>query len=110
LIDTAIEMLTECGVERESAKQILLPLIKSTIANLETQTPAEALTGTFARADIGAFERHLDAMSKNTPRDVVEIYLLLGERSLKLAEANGADASDVQRIRERISIAKEKSE
>jgi hypothetical protein len=49
-------------------------------------------------------------MSKNTPRDVVEIYLLLGERSLKLAEANGADASDVQRIRERISIAKEKSE
>jgi predicted short-subunit dehydrogenase-like oxidoreductase (DUF2520 family) len=110
LIDTAIEMLTECGIDRESAKDVLLPLIKSTIANLETQTPEQALTGSFARADVAAIERHVDSMSKNSPSDVRDIYLLLGERSLKLAEKNGADASDVRRIRESISIAKGKSE
>lgn len=110
LIDTAIEMLTECGIDRESAKDVLLPLIKSTIANLETQTPEQALTGSFARADAAAVERHLASMSENSPADVKDIYLLLGERSLKLAEKNGADASDVRRIRESISIAKGKSE
>lgn len=110
VIDAAIEMLNECGIDRESAKQILLPLIKSTIANLETQTPERALTGTFARADVGAFERHLASMAENSPPDVRDIYLLLGERSLKLAEANGADPADLQKIREGISIAKGKSE
>lgn len=110
LIDTAIEMLTECGIGRESAKDVLLPLIKSTIANLETQTPERALTGSFARADVAAVERHLTSIRKNSPVDVRRIYVLLGERSLKLAEANGADAADIRRIRESISIAKGKSE
>lgn len=110
LIDTAIEMLTECGLDRQSAQEVLLPLIKSTIANLETQRTEQALTGSFARADVAAVERHLESIGKNSPADVKDIYLLLGERSLKLAEANGADASDIRRIRESISIAKGKSE
>lgn len=110
LIDTAMEMLVECGIARESAKQVLLPLIQSTITNLETQTPEKALTGSFARADLGAFERHMASISQNSPVDVRSIYLLLGERSLDLAEKNGANAADVRRLRESISIAKEKSE
>ena len=110
LIDMAMEMLVECGIERESAKQVLLPLIKSTITNLETQTPEQALTGSFARADVGAFDRHMASMSQHTPEDIRSIYLLLGERSLDLAEKNGANATDVRRLRESISIAKGKSE
>jgi predicted short-subunit dehydrogenase-like oxidoreductase (DUF2520 family) len=110
LIDTAMEMLVECGIDRESAKQVLLPLIRSTITNLETQTPEKALTGSFARADLGAFERHMASMSENSPEDVRSIYLLLGERSLDLAEKNGANAADIRRLRESISIAKGKSE
>ena len=49
LIDVAIEMLAKCGLSEENSKEILLPLIKSTIENLSAQTTAEALTGTFAR-------------------------------------------------------------
>jgi nicotinamidase-related amidase len=105
-----IEMLTECGLDEALGKDILLPLIKSTITNLETQTPPRALTGSFARADVEAFERHMTAMEKATPAAVRYIYLLLGERSLDLAAANGADPEGLRKLRESISIAKRKSE
>lgn len=108
LFDAALEMLAACGVE-DGAK-ILLPLVRSTIVNLETQTTAEALTGTFARADVSAFRRHLGLIEQNISMGAREIYLELAARSLALAELNGADAGDIAMIRREISIAKRKSE
>ena len=110
LIDVAIEMLSECGIDPKKAQDVLFPLVKSTVANLETQTPSEALTGTFARADVAAFKRHLSAVEEVAPDDVREIYLLLAERSVELAERNGANAGALQKLREGISIAKRKLE
>jgi predicted short-subunit dehydrogenase-like oxidoreductase (DUF2520 family) len=106
LIDAAIEMLTKCGLDEKSAQQTLLPLIKSTVENLETQTPAEALTGTFARADVATFEKHLDALGENVSQELLEIYLQLGARSLHLAEKQGADAEGLKAIGKKISLAK----
>jgi predicted short-subunit dehydrogenase-like oxidoreductase (DUF2520 family) len=111
LVDVAIEMLSECGVDRQTAQRVLMPLVISTVENLESQTPAQALTGTFARADVEAVNRHLTAMDTAvTPEPIRDIYLMLGERSLELAATNGADATAVQKVREAISIAKRKSE
>ena len=109
LVDAAIEMLAECGVESRRAQEILLPLIQSTVGNLVSQRPSRALTGTFARADVAALERHIGAMER-TPKAIRDIYLLLGERSLELAASNGAKPEDLQKMRDRISIAKRKSE
>jgi len=109
LIDIAIEMLARCGVEKEAAKEILLPLITSTINNLQTQTPARALTGSFARIDRSAVERHLSAIDSEMSDRVRNVYLLLGEQSLDLAVSNGGNASDAEELREFISIAKRKS-
>jgi predicted short-subunit dehydrogenase-like oxidoreductase (DUF2520 family) len=106
VIDTALEMLAKCGLENENAQKILLPLIKSTIENLEAQTTAEALTGTFARADYTTFEKHLDNLKKNVSPLAVGIYLLLGERSLQLAERQGADRKNLDKIRKKITLAK----
>lgn len=107
VIDIAIEMLSGCGVDAVTAKEILLPLIRSTIRNLGLQSPSAALTGSFARADVQAFERHLGAIDRKDLSPIIrEVYLLLGERSLDLAGGNGADADAVQRLRESISIAK----
>ncbi len=89
LFSTAVEMLAECGLDAENSRKILLPLVKSTVENLHTQTPAEALTGTFARTDTDTLQRHLGSLKNN--REVLEIYSLLGKRSLKLAEKQGAD-------------------
>lgn len=102
LLDASFEMLEKCGLEAEQAKRILLPLIKSTVENLELQTPAAALTGTFARADVETFERHVKALEKNVSPEIMEIYLLLGLRSLPLAVKQGANTENINKIQNKI--------
>ena len=84
LFDVAIEMLVQCGLTRQEARSILLPLIASTVRNLETKEPADALTGTFARGDVETVKRHLKALSNSRLADANKLYRLLGKRSLKL--------------------------
>ena len=106
LLDASFAMLRECGFEEERAKTILMPLVASTIENLKHQTAAEALTGTFARADTAGFERHLKAFGDSIPPNLQKIYLELGEHSLELAAGRGTDPSLATELRDRISIAK----
>ncbi len=106
LIDVAIEMLEKCGLDKNQAKEALLPLIKSTVENLEVQTTAEALTGTFARADVETFEKHLAALDENVSGEAREIYLQLGARSAHLAKGQNANAENLQKILDKISLAK----
>ena len=84
LFDVALEMLAECGIKRTTARNILLPLIASTVRNLETKDPDQALTGTFSRGDLETVKRHLAALTRNP--DALELYRLLGKRSLKLTK------------------------
>jgi predicted short-subunit dehydrogenase-like oxidoreductase (DUF2520 family) len=86
LFDVALEMLAECGVDRETARGILLPLISSTVRSLETKDPAQALTGTFSRGDLETVKRHLAALKKKQLADALDLYRLLGKRSMKLTK------------------------
>ncbi|HEY0429303.1 MAG TPA: Rossmann-like and DUF2520 domain-containing protein [Pyrinomonadaceae bacterium] len=106
LFDTAIEMLSKCGLDADQSREILLPLVESTVQNLKVQTPAEALTGTFARADIETFEKHVEILRENVSEEATDVYLQLGERSVHLAEEQGADAEKLDELRKKISLAK----
>lgn len=106
LADAAFEMMGNAGMDPAQAKSILLPLIKSTVANLETQPPAKALTGTFARADEETFERHMASMSDAVSPEIVEIYLLLAARSLRLARHNGISPEQVDALLKKVLMAK----
>ncbi len=86
LFDVALEMLADCGVKRQTAHHILLPLIASTVRNLETKDPADALTGTFSRGDLETVKRHLAALKGSNLTDALELYRALGKRSLKLTK------------------------
>ena len=86
LFDVALEMLMQCGLSRKTARSILTPLIASTVRNLETKDPAQALTGTFARGDVEIVKRHLAALKSNDLAEALELYRLLGQRSLKLTK------------------------
>jgi predicted short-subunit dehydrogenase-like oxidoreductase (DUF2520 family) len=108
LVDTAIEMLALCGLERGEAQKILLPLIESAVENLKRQTPAEALTGTFARADVQTFRRHLEILENAASREVLETYLQLGARASHLALEQNASLEDFKRMRREILLAKNK--
>jgi predicted short-subunit dehydrogenase-like oxidoreductase (DUF2520 family) len=86
LFDVALEMLGECGLDRKTARAILAPLIASTVRNLETKTPEESLTGTFSRGDVETVKRHLAALQNKKLAEALDLYRLLGQRSLKLTK------------------------
>lgn len=89
LFDVAAETLSRCGIEKTEAHRVLLPLARSALENLSRQTPAAALTGTFARADVETMRGHLAALQSNEA--ALKVYLELGRRSIKLASEQGAD-------------------
>lgn len=108
LFDAAVEIMERCGLSQDESKRILLPLVTSTVANLNSQTTAEALTGTFSRADSDTFARHLTALNAHVPENLLEIYLLLGERSLEMAAKQGVSAERIEKLRSKVSIARSK--
>ena len=89
LFDLAVEMLAACGLGRRDAQRVLLPLLDSTVNNLKTSTPQQALTGTFARGDLATVRKHLRAITDADVAQALEIYKLLGLRALQLAAKNG---------------------
>lgn len=100
LYDLATEMLVQCGLKRGDALRILLPLLKSTVSNLSRSDPARALTGTFARGDVATVRRHLQALSNNGLLQALEVYRLLGARSLQLAVGNGLEPKLARQIKQ----------
>jgi predicted short-subunit dehydrogenase-like oxidoreductase (DUF2520 family) len=86
LFDVALEMLVACGLTRKTARQILQPLLASTVHNLETKDPAAALTGTFSRGDVETVKRHLAALKDHKLAEALELYCKLGRRSIKLTK------------------------
>lgn len=99
LFDLATEMLAACGLGRRNAQKVLAPLLDSTINNLKASNPEKALTGTFARGDIATVRKHLKALSGKELAQALEVYKLLGLRSVQLAEKNGREAQLLDQIR-----------
>ncbi|MEX2100643.1 MAG: DUF2520 domain-containing protein [Acidimicrobiia bacterium] len=58
----------------------LLPLVRSTLENVDSLGPADALTGPIARGDVDTVARHLDAL----PADERAVYRALALEALRL--------------------------
>jgi predicted short-subunit dehydrogenase-like oxidoreductase (DUF2520 family) len=99
LVDLAVEMLSACGLSKAKAQKVFMPLLESTVNNLKTSNPQQALTGTFARGDIATVRRHLDALSGKELAEAPAVYKLLGLHSLRLAEKTGLDENLLSEIR-----------
>lgn len=98
LFDLACELLRDCGLDARQSRAVLLPLVASTTRNLTARPPAQALTGTFARADVATLELHLAALRQAAAPGANEVYRLLGRRAARLAASDGADAEALARI------------
>ena len=106
LFDLAIEMLAACGLSKKKAKEILLPLLETTLNNLKLTDTRRALTGTFARGDLATVKRHLSALSAREFADALEVYKVLGLRSIRLASRNGIDEKILEQIRQVLELSK----
>ena len=98
LFDIALEMLGLCGLPPGRARQILLPLIKSTVSNLTTQDPARALTGTIQRGDVSTVRQHLAALKAANLPQALAAYIVLGQRSVLLAKKRNPHPAGLDEI------------
>ena len=98
LIDIALEMLSRCGLSANQSRRVLLPLLRSTIDNLIDADPARALTGTFKRGDVATVRKHIEAISSQQLSDAIEAYVLLGRRSMKLADLKSVPKTGIEQL------------
>jgi predicted short-subunit dehydrogenase-like oxidoreductase (DUF2520 family) len=84
LEDLAVQLLAQAGIRAPDALQMLLPLVRGTIANLQHLGLPDALTGPVARGDSGTVERHRQAIRDNCPQ-LLEAYDVLTELTRRVA-------------------------
>jgi len=101
LMDLAIKLMAASGVSEAEAFEILKPLIKGTLANIESTGIPDALTGPIARGDVGIVEKHVQAIRKLSV-EMAEYYNINGMETIRIAKAKGtlseAGAEQLQQI------------
>lgn len=84
LADVAVSVTEQAGLDRDTALQALLPLMRSALSGVQQRGLARALTGPVVRGDVGVVQAHLEAM----PPELGAIYRLLSRRALGLVEGS----------------------
>lgn len=81
-------------------REVVLPLLRATVENLERMKPDEALTGPVVRGDAGTVREHLLALDAGAPH-LREVYVANSRRILARAIAAGwLNAEDAARVEE----------
>lgn len=70
-----------------------LPLLRGTLANIETVGFPGCLTGPIARGDVATIRRHLSALQKYAP-DMLALYKALGRFTVPIGEEKGGLSSE----------------
>ena len=96
LIHFAQSLYGQLGIPEDVALQALLPLIKGTLANMESQGTVAALTGPIARGDIDPLKKHLAAFEKKLP-EKEKLYCELGKYTTLVALEKGTISKAKQR-------------
>lgn len=84
LLDTAAELLDQAGLSGFTAAQVLMPLIKGTLQNVNKLDAGKALTGPVARGDETSVSKHLETLQKQP--EIRHLYATLALRSLRIAK------------------------
>ena len=87
LLHKGIGYLELCGVDRETAKEALLPLINSNIDNISKKSFEDSLTGPVERGDISTVEKHL----KVIPDLDASLYSNLSKELLEIAKRKNSE-------------------
>lgn len=82
LAELAIELLLDCGFDREHARMALKPLMQGNLDAIMEKDTVDALTGPAERADADTVEAHLRTLAGGDR----EIYRLLTKKIVALAK------------------------
>ncbi len=100
LLEAAGELAKHAGIDRTQAMAALRPLVDSTVENVCSIGPTEALTGPIARGDVETVAKHLEAIGE-VSKELLSLYRVMGRRALAIAEVKGGLGEDAAgRLRE----------
>lgn len=102
----AAQLFGTLGTSPEEALRALLPLMRTTLDNLEQQGLPDALTGPLVRGDTGTVQRHLEALDRVDLR-IGAFYRCLGHATLPLAQQRGLDHATAGTIRDLMTLPSE---
>ncbi len=88
LVKLATDLWQTFDIPMHQATQVLLPLIRGTIHNIDTVGIPQCLTGPIARGDTGTIKKHLHALQKVAP-SLLSTYRELGLQTIPIALAKG---------------------
>lgn len=89
LLNTSVDMLKYVGFDEKKALAMLKPLVIQTINDTFEFGPQDALTGPISRGDVDTVYRHLEKLKKTDNKNWMEIYQLLGLRTLDMTKNKG---------------------
>jgi len=99
LLDLAIRLIGEAGVEGQDAFNLLKPLIEGTLSNIEKVGTQDALTGPIVRGDVKTVEAHIKEIGLKRP-ELLMLYKTLAFYTIDIAAARGAiPESSVQTLK-----------
>ena len=88
LTEVSFQLFENAGIERTTAKQMMQPLMLTTLTNIFQQGTTDALTGPIARGDHASVAAHIDALQA-TGANSLAIYQSLGKVAVELSAAQG---------------------
>lgn len=91
LADLALRISETSAIPQKDLLSAILPLMNSSLQNLEKLSTSEALTGPIARGDVHTVQRHI-ILLQDKP-DLLEIYKKLGLLTLELIRSEITDHS-----------------
>jgi len=95
LLDAGLKLMEAAGIEKQKGMRALMPLIISTVHNVEASGPTSALTGPIARGDINTVTSHLEAIDKWIPQ-IKAVYKALGAETVSIAFQKGTIGENCQ--------------
>ena len=99
LIDASLATAEAAGIDRDQFTRSIMPLAKATLANIEQDGQASALSGPIARGDADTVAKHIELLSK-LDSSLHEAYVNLGRRALELARTKGnLSDSSIKKLR-----------
>ena len=93
LIEIGAQTYLKAGLDRETAMQVMEPIVRGTVENIFNSGTVRALTGPIARGDHSMVAKQLSAISDWNPR-FGNLYRDLGATALELSRLQGTASPD----------------
>ena len=93
IVKLAADLWRNFGKTPADAIKAYMPLLRGTLANIETAGFPKCLTGPIARGDVATIRRHLAALEKSAP-ELLPLYRELGKFTVPIGRDKGSLAAD----------------